>query len=129
MDLSDIENIPEGANASEIAKYFYNWYADAKKESIDESLEKLNALAGAQWRAKEIQSKSLRTLLTRWLNDNYSSLLNYQEAVLGIAYCFGLDKEFFRGILDSYDGDSRQEFVEHLEKSTGDFIDPYWSIR
>ncbi len=127
MNIEEYESLPDSIEANQVHDLAMSVLSS--NEAVDLVLAKLDILADRQWHTYELPNSELRQTLRKWLIQNwFSNDQEYLEEVLGLAYCFGLDKEFYQKALESYTGEHRAEFNRHLAKSEGDTIDPWWSM-
>lgn len=129
MNLEEYESLPDSMSRDEIYRHCMTVLEESKKEDTSVTLAKLNELADRQWHTYELPDSALQDRLSRWLIDNWVSAdQDYLESVLGLSYCFALDKELYRCALANYTGNHVKEFQRSLENSVGDKIDPWWSM-
>jgi len=130
MKREDLNNYPEYPS-KEIVERFCNFVLDeADKFVPEDTLGDLNYLGDKQWHTYELPSKVLQERITNWLIQNWTSNSNkFLEGVMGVCYCFALDKEIVQKALELYDGEFKQEYKRHLDKSLGDNMDPWWSMK
>ncbi|HZL89254.1 MAG TPA: hypothetical protein VFB96_12825 [Pirellulaceae bacterium] len=130
MQTEDLENLPDYLEPADVWRLSEQVLQESTQESVSATLRKLNVLADQQWHGYEPAPRDLRERLTRWLVQNWQSgSEEYLEAVLGLTYCYGLDKRIYREALCAYHGPFRKEFERNLERSVGENIDPWWSLR
>ena len=130
MKLEDYENLPDSMSRVEIQRYCLHALRESETESIAETLAKLEELSQRQWHTYELPDPALQRMLRQWLIDRWVSPDQaYLESVLGLSYCFALDKAIFIQALESYCGEHHQEFEQALETSQGDRLDPWASLR
>ncbi len=121
---------PDTMSRDEVHRHCMAVLEESEKDSISVTLAKLDELADRQWHTYELPDPGLQTRLRKWLIDNWVSAdQDYLESVLGLSYCFALDKELYRRALQCYKGEHLKEFQRDLEKSGGDSIDPWWSLK
>ena len=130
MKLEDLNNYPEYPEI-EVVEQFCNLVLDqAETVMTEETFGHLRYLGDKQWHTYKVPSEMLRERVKAWLI--YSGALDsekYLEIMLVIAFYFCLDKEFYETVLEKYTGTHKQEFVRSLENSTGEIIDPWWSLK
>jgi hypothetical protein len=132
MDINDYNNLPDGMSMLEVEHVFNLWLAQAKNESLEVTLSKLDILSDLQWHSYELPSKDTRDKLTQWIMDKCEKVANESiDILLGACYCFGLNTGLYRKLLDIYTGESLEEFQSKLDKSadTYGYIDPYVSLK
>ena len=133
MRIEDFENLPETISLDEVDQLLISILSEASGSSLQSKLEKLEILGDKQWHTYEPPKAITRQRLKEWILKNCDNEEvapeNYVEAALSLSYDFGLDKEFYRKLLAIYDGENREEFLHHLEKSSGPNIDPWWSLK
>ncbi len=129
MDIDEYEDIPDGLSKTELSTFLNIFFQEIQTEQIENSLKKLDILCDKQWHTYELPDEEVKEKIRKLLLDNLDTSDEYLELVLSTCYCFGLDKKIFSDVLDKYHGWARNEFIEILEKSKGDNIDPYWSLR
>jgi len=130
MKLEDLNNYPEYPGC-EIVEQFCNLLLDeAEKETPERTLGGLRYLGDKQWHTYELPSKILQARIKEWLiQSGAMDSDKYLVDLLVVSFCFALDKEFYRIILDRYTGENKWQFVKALENSFGDDIDPWWSLK
>ena len=129
MNLAEYESLPDSMSRDEIHRHCMTVLEESKKEDISVTLAKLNELGDRQWHTYELPDSALQARLRRLLIDNWVAAdQGYLESVLGLSYCFALDKELYRCALTNYTGDHLEEFQRSLENSVGDNINPWWSM-
>lgn len=130
MNLEDYNALPDSLDPVEVEHYCNLILDEAISELPKETLRKLRLLGDRQWHCYEVPSKGLQQRLRKWCVNNWTeSSPEFLEGVLVTAYNFALDKEFYKTVLERYNGTHLAEFKLDLEKSLGDFIDPWWSYR
>jgi hypothetical protein len=130
MTLTEYKNLPDGMTKEEVLDLSNKCLDEAEHESVSATLEKLNILADHQWHTYELPDSMLRARLRQWLIQNWiENSQQYLESVLGLCYCFGLDKEFYAKALENYTGEHAEEFRRNFSKSDGENIDPWWSMK
>jgi hypothetical protein len=128
MKLEDYESLPDSMPAAEVHEHCMRVLSLA--EAPSSVLAKLEVLADRQWHTYELPAPALQEALRGWLIRNWVSPdQDYLESVLGLAYCFGLDKELFQRALDNYTGEHAADYRQDLEMSHGENIDPWWSMK
>ena len=87
-------------------------------------------LGDKQWHTYELPSKELQIRMKNWLIQSgvLDSSENLADALV-VSFYFGLDKEFYKTILNRYVGENKWQFVKDFENSLGDTIDPWWSLK
>jgi len=127
MKLEDYEKLPDSMPVAEVLEHCKKLLDSDEAQS--EVLSKLDILADRQWHTYQLPNPMLQAKLRAWLMKHWvSEDQDYLEAVLGLAYCFGLDKEIYELALVEYHGDHVAEFRKNLEMSAGDNIEPWWSM-
>jgi len=117
MDISDVE------------KYCYLILEESNREDRKFTISKLREMCDRQWHTYTLPSSDLQLALKEWLINNWgTNSKEYLETILVISFNFGLDKAFFIKALSLYDGRHVTEFQRDLDKSTGDNINPWWSM-
>ena len=130
MDLSNHEHLPEYPESSEVEKYCFAILDEANREPTQDTIQKLQAIGDKQWHTYQLPSIELQAALKKWLIQNWiSNSDDYLEAILYLAFNFGLDKEFYTKALSLYEGRFEGEYQRALDNSSGDFIDPWWSMK
>ena len=130
MNLTEYEGLPDYLSRDEVHRHCMTVLVESEKDDISVTLAKLNELGDRQWHTYELPDPALQTRLRKWLIDNWVSAdQDYLESVLGLSYCFALDKELYGLALQYYTGEHLKEFQRDLEKSDGDNIDPWWSMK
>ena len=128
MKLEHYEALPESLSVAEVREL--TMQVISSSEAVGSALAKLDILADRQWHTYELPAPELQAALREWLIRHWvSDDQDYLEIVLGVAYCYALDKEFYQKALEAYSGDHRAEFQQIFDKSKGDTIDPWWSLR
>jgi hypothetical protein len=126
--FTEFETLPEFMSAPQVHRYAIALLSS--NEPVETILEKLNKLADIQWHTYETTNSILQEAVSDWLLKNWNSSSQfYLEAVLGISYCFGLDKELYIKALPLYLGEHFSEFKKNLDMSEGDSINPWWSMQ
>lgn len=130
MQLSEYRLLPDYMKPAEVEKYCILILRESSLEVVPQTLAKLREMSDRQWHTYELPSRSLQDELKNWLIQNWTTNSDeYLESVMVLGYCFGLDKEFFQKALSLYQGKSKNEFQRGLDKSDGEFIDPWWSMK
>ena len=125
---TEVELLPDSMSSAEVHQYAMALLSS--DESVEIILKKLDELADLQWHTYETPNSTLQLALCKWLSENWNSNSQpYLEAVLGISYCFGLDKEFYTRALALYSGEHIAEFKKNLTMSVGHSINPWWSVQ
>ena len=129
MELSEYRKLPDQMDISEVEKYCFLILEEARLDSREITISKLCEMCNRQWHTYKLPSTDLQTALKDWLINNWITNSNdYLETIMVIAFNFGLDKAFFAKAYSFYDGLSMVEFQRDLDKSTGDNINPWWSM-
>lgn len=130
MEFADISKYPEFPS-NEVVEKFCNLVLDeSEKEAVQETLEKLRYLGDKQWHTYHLPSKELQQKIKSWLIKNWvSNSAEDLESLLVISFDFSLDKEFYKTALDLYQGKFKSEFMSNFENSSGDNIDPWWTMK
>lgn len=130
MKLEEYESLPDSMSHDEIQRLCITALEESETEDIPVTLAKLDQLGHRQWHTYKLPDPALQSQLRQWLIDHWASPgQEYLEAVLSLSYCFGLDKEIFGQALMCYTGEHLEEFNKDLEKSDGNDIDPWWSMK
>ena len=127
MKLEDYEALPDRLSVAEVHEQ--TMHVLASPDSVESTLAKLEILADRQWHTYERPAPELQAALREFLIQHWVSTDEwFIEVVLGLAYCFALDKEFYQKALEAYSGEHLAEFQETFDRSKGDTIDPWWSL-
>ena len=130
MDLEYYRKLPDYIDSSEVEKYCFLILNEANQEVRTDTISKLREMCDRQWHTYELPSSDIQFALKEWLIQNWiSNSDEYLEVLMSIAFNFGLDKAFFTKALSHYDGRHKIEFQRDLDKSLGDNIDPWWSMK
>lgn len=130
MNLEEYEKLPDYMSRDEVHRHCVTALNESEKDDISVTLAKLHELGERQWHTYELPDAALQTRLNEWLINNWISAdQDYLESVLGLAYCFALSKELYRCALQYYMGEHLSDFQRDLDKSDGDNIDPWWSMK
>ncbi len=127
--FEDINEYCEYPSEEIIEEFFDYVLKNSIKESLMETLEKLTELGDKQWHNYKEPKSAFKEKIKNFLVLKWSTESDYLEKVLIISYNFALDKSFYQTALNNYKGDSYQEFAKDLANSTGENIDPYWTLR
>ncbi len=128
--LDEYEQLPDCMTVSEVHQHCMVILDDAVTDDVSLTLAKLDEMSNRQWHTYELPEATLQTRLREWLIDNWVSPDEaFLESVLGLAFCFGLDKDLFQQALRGYKGQHVGEFQQHLDESNGSSIDPWWSLK
>ncbi len=130
MKLEDLNSYPEYPTI-EVVEQFCNLVLDqVDAVVVEDTLSSLQYLGDKQWHTYEVPSEALRDRIKSWLiHSGVLDSAKYTESVLVVIFCFCLDKELYKTALKKYTGTHKQEFVRSLENSTGEIIDPWWSLK
>jgi len=128
MKIQDYENLPDYMEVEELYRYCMLALDESNNEEMFTTLEKLDELGNRQWHTYELPNSDLQNRIRNWIINNWENSQTFLEGVLGICYCFGLDKELYIQALNGYTGVHKQEFENNLKNSTGNFINPWWSM-
>jgi hypothetical protein len=127
MKLEDYEALPDKLSVAEVHEYTMQILSSPM--ALESALAKLEILADRQWHTYELPAPELQAALREWLIRHWVSKDEwFLETVLGLAYCYALDKEFYQKALEAYSGEHLAEFQEIFNNSKGDSIDPWWSL-
>jgi len=130
MQLSEYKLLPDYIEPAEVEKYCFLILQESALETVAQTLEKLNEMSDRQWHTYQLPPRELQDELKKWLIQNWTSNSSeYLESIMGLSYCFGLDKEFFSKALAYYEGRFKNGFRRDLDNSVGEFIDPWWSMK
>ena len=125
MEIQDYEDLPDYLEVGDIHRYCMLALDESIQDEISITLRKFDELGNRQWHTYVLPNCELKNRIKTWILDNWNDSQNFLEDVLGICYCFGLDKELYIQALNGYKGIHRQEFENNLKNSSGDFIDPW----
>lgn len=129
MDLEDYKNLPEGMSKEEVETLCLEFLNDFSGKYSEDVLDKINIICDKQWHTYELPSGNIMEAMSEWL-DSYCEIEAFSsDIVMRIAYCFGLEKKIFEKVAKVYGQSEISEYKEDLQNSSGDRIDPYWSLR
>jgi hypothetical protein len=128
MNIEEYEDIADGIEVSKLLGIYDVFFKEVKHEEKDVTLKKLEILCDKQWHTYELPSSYIQSKIKEWLIENWEINNDYLDVVLGVSYCFGLDKGLYEKALSLYKGEFFDEYKENLTNSKGVFIDPYWSM-
>jgi len=129
MNLEGYENLPEGLDKDELQNIYTIFFEELNSDDDEEMRAKLDILCDKQWHTYELPNDDIQEKIRTWLVNNWREEQEYLELILGVCYCFGLDKKLYVRALDVYQGEHKSEYENDLKQSDGDFIDPYWSMK
>ena len=129
MDLAEVEDLPDSMDRADVERVCRQLLADSAHESLSETLLKLDELADRQWHTYEEPSIELKRQLESWLRQKWDLSSEFLETCLGLGYCFALSRSLYEAAFVLYKGEFEDEFRRNLDRSSGEFIDPYWSMR
>jgi hypothetical protein len=129
MDLAEVEDLPDYMDRADVERVRRQLLDDSVHESLGETLLKLNELAGRQWHTYMEPSIELKRQLESWLRQHWNMRSEFLETCLGLGYCFALSRSLYEAALAQYKGASEDEYRRNRDRSSGEFIDPYWSMR
>jgi len=129
MNIDEYDDLADGLDKSDLVDVYEVFFREAAEEPEAVTLRKLDILCDKQWHTSELPDKEIQKQVRELIMSHWDESSSFLELVLGVCYCFGLDKELFCKSLSLYDGEFKDEFVSHLENSKGDNVDPYWSMR
>ena len=130
MNIKEYDNLPESMKPKDIHAYCLQILKEANTDTREITLGKLNILGDKQWHTYELLPMEVRIKIREWLIQNWTdNSQQYLEDVMGIAYCYALEKGIFAEALKLYRGEHKKEFEDNLANSAGDHIDPWWSMR
>lgn len=127
--FEDINEYGEYPDEPIIEEFFDYVIKNSINEPLMETLEKLTELGDKQWHNYEEPKSAFKEKIKKFLISKWSTDSDFLEQVLIISYDFALDKNFYQTALNSYKGESYEEFAKDLANSPGENIDPYWSLR
>ena len=130
MKFEDLNNYPEYPDNKVVDQFCRLVLAEAEEKIPEETLGRLRYLGDKQWHTYELPSKELQIRMKNWLIQSgvLDSSENLADALV-VSFYFGLDKEFYKTILNRYVGENKWQFVKDFENSLGDTIDPWWSLK
>ena len=114
---------------TEIASICHRLISESATRPFVDTLSEMDELADIQWHTYESQEETVIEEIEEWFTKNWKSDQEFFEALLGIGYCFGFRKELYKKGLELYDGEHNEEFRLNYENSSGNRIDPWWSLR
>ena len=121
--------LPDYMASADVSQLTHQTLIHSSNEEPDVTLKKLRILGDRQWHTYRASTNSICAQLTSWISENSASASqDFIEGALVIAYCFGLKKEMYAQLLDNYRGQHRTEFEQDLERSVGNYINPWWSM-
>ncbi len=129
MKYEDLYEMPEYPAPDIVEKLCFLVLDESQEMGIDITMERIDELSDKQWHTYEWPSDILKERITCWLEENWNVASNeYFLFVLGVGYCFALNKTFFKKALDQYNGEHKKEFEDDYNNSPQDFINPWWSL-
>lgn len=129
MSPEEIDALPDSLETDEVSRLTEQVLAASASESPTVTLEKLSLLADRQWHTYVLPPDHVRSHLASWLMANWApNSQEFLEKVLGISYCYGLEKDLYLRALNAYTGWARAEFESNLLHSPGTAINPWWSL-
>lgn len=130
MSFEAYEDLPDYLEPGVVWELTERALRESAGEEVRLTLFKLDALSDRQWHTYKLAPETLRENLRTWLIKHWQPQSEfYLEMLLGLAYCYALDKGIYVQALEQYQGRDKCEFERHLEKSAGENIDPWWSMR
>ncbi|ASF48177.1 hypothetical protein [Methylovulum psychrotolerans] len=129
MILQQYQDLPETMTKMAVAKLLADFLQAADSDTGEQNYAKLDIIGDKQWHTYEVADADVRQKLSHWLEANWEENQDYFDMVLGVCYCFGLEKSLFMRALQGYHGEQLWEYVQMLDNSVGKTIDPYWSMK
>ena len=127
--FEDINEFGEYPDEKIIEEFFDFVLKKSTDEPLMVTLDKLVELGDKQWHNYEEPKSKFKEKIKSFLVSKWSNESDFLEKVLIISYDFALDKSFYQTALNSYKGESYEEFAKDLANSSDDNIDPYWTMR
>jgi hypothetical protein len=129
MRVEDYEALPDLIKPEEVETLIDVFLREEASDSPDKWRQKLDVLSDRQWHTYQRPSDDVRARLREWILKRWQDHPVFYELVMGTAYSFALDKPIFERALNNYHGDQRWEYLRILEGSSGETIDPYFSLK
>lgn len=129
MKIEEYRDLPEGAGKEQLKSVYVKLFEDFNKDSYEDVYKKLEIICDKQWHTSELPGKDVQEMIRNWIVNNWTDSQKFYELVIGLCYCFGLEKELYTRALNLYHGEYKNDYEKDLEQSKGDCIDPYWSMR
>jgi hypothetical protein len=129
MKLEEYDHLPDGMTAAEVAELIDIFLGAQSADSRRERFMKLETICDKQWHTYELPGQEVQEKIQRWIEVNWEDSIEYFELAMGLCYCFALSKRLFEEALKDYAGEQRWEYVQMLENSNAETLDPYWSLR
>lgn len=134
MDLTYYERLPDGMNATEVAREFERLLSEADQPGVlcVSVAEALWQLADRQWHTYELLRPGLRARVEMWIQQHWLADLKFIEWIGGSAGMLGLAGVIpllERTARECGDVGLRQEIEETLSEIKPHIDDPYWSMR
>lgn len=129
MRVEDYEQLPDGMTQEEVLILLEKFLRHEAEDSLADRYRMFEVICDRQWHCYVEQNILVKQRLENWINANWLDSQEFMRLALGICYSFGLSKALFQRILAKYRADDKWEYVDNLERSPGDTIDSYWSLR
>jgi hypothetical protein len=126
--FSDAE-LPESLTPLEIEALVDYFLSQSPTRSETEIYEAVDLLCDKQWHTYTEPTQNLKDKMARWLRLNWNDCDLFREVAMNVCYSFALPTTIYENALRDYHGESRLEYDETLAKSTGDNINPYYSLQ
>jgi hypothetical protein len=94
MEISDLQNLPEGASKSDLQPYLYEYFDNFDSMAKELALSLLDELSDRQWHTYEVPDKHVKMQVRACLEKLNDGNNSYKEVALITAYCFALEKEY-----------------------------------
>jgi hypothetical protein len=128
MNIEKYSDLPDAMSTSQVGEVLDIFFQDCEGDFVLR-MKKLDVICDRQWHSYEEAPQHIKDRVSDWLMGSWVESQEFFEFVLGVCYSFGLSKVVFCRAMNGYSGGSLLWYKEVLEKSSGEFIDPYFSMK